>query len=172
MKGGNNRLPTVVKQLRGTARVDRAAAGEPRPPVLRRPCPSWLPPEGKRLWRYLAPRLAGLGVLSEVDLPAFELMCVHYATAREAALQIGKDGVMVPDPAHRAEDGSVPMRKHPALQVLRDSSTAFRGYAATFGLTPVDRGRLSVPEEEPMDDFSRFLAGVVAIGQGVSVGDD
>jgi len=35
-------------------------------------------------------------------------------------------------------------RKHPLLQVLRDNSTAFRMYAAEFGLTPSSRSRLQI----------------------------
>jgi P27 family predicted phage terminase small subunit len=41
-------------------------------------------------------------------------------------------------------------RKHPALQVLRDNSGAFRAYAAEFGMTPSSRSRVraDAPEEQ------------------------
>lgn len=155
-RGGHNRKPTVLKLLSGAARPDRIK-NEPRPRSLAPPCPRWLPPAAKRAWRDLAPRLERLGVLTEVDGPAFAMMVTHYALAAEAAKVLREEGLLVSDPEHKAADGSVPKRKHPALQILRDHSAAFRAYAAAFGLTPADRGRISVPAPDEPDEYEEFL---------------
>ena len=51
---------------------------------------------GRRLWRELAPKLEGLGVLTEVDEAAFMLLCQHWGLAGEAGKQLmaSEDGVL------------------------------------------------------------------------------
>ena len=148
--GGQNRLPEALRRLRGTARRDRGAIPATGG-LVRARCPGWLSPDAKKVWRYLAPRLGG--VLRETDLPALALMCAHYSAALAAARALERDGLLVKDPEHAGV-----LRKHPAAQLLRDASAAFRSYASTFGLTPLDRARLAQPEPEPKDPMAEFLA--------------
>lgn len=147
-----NPKPTNVKLMQGTARPGRLPRNEARPGPLRTLCPDWLPEPGKRLWRYLKPRLSRLNLLTEVDLPAFEAMCMHYAVMREAATVIRQEGVAIEDPDHKKAT-----RKHPMLQILRDNSDAFRSYAVLFGLDPASRGRINVPVDDTEDEFTQFL---------------
>jgi len=152
MKGGHNRLPTAIKALRGSLRADRVT-NEPQPAPLRARCPSWLPPRAKKAWRYLAPRLIEQGVLRETDFVAFVMMLLHLDLALQAAEVLARQGILVADPDHLGA-----LRKHPAAQVFRDNSAAFGTWAARFGLTPADRGRVAVvaQEEEP-DPLRLFL---------------
>lgn len=89
------------------------------------------------MWRRLADDLIDLGIMTDVDVPAFVLMAEHYGIARNAATEIAEQGMTTQD-----EHGM--QRKHPLLQVFRDSSAAFRSYAAEFGMTPSSRSRLNV----------------------------
>lgn len=157
-KGGHNRKPTTLKVLQGTARPGRMK-NEPRPrPVMPGSPPRWLPGEAKRRWHELAPKLERLGLLTEVDGPAFAMMLLHWSIARRAAEALRRDGLLAEDPDHKVADGQPAQRKHPLLQVLRDHSAAFKGYAAAFGLTPADRGRLDVAAGEPdIDEYEEFL---------------
>ena len=152
MQGGHNRLPAKIKELRGTLRPDRDRPGEPSVPIKAR-CPRWLSADGKRVWRYLVPRLVAVGVLHEGDLPALAAMCAHYGTMLEAARVLERDGLLIEDKAHGT------WRKNPAAQILRESSAAFRSYAAAFGLTPLDRERLMPVQPEKKTDIEEFLEG-------------
>jgi len=167
MRGGHNRLPIEIRALRGTVRKDRAQTGDLGQVVLKARCPRWLSPDAKRVWRYLAPRLTAAGVLRETDLPALALMCAHYGAALAAAEALGRDGLLIPDSAHGGA-----LRKHPAAQLLRDASDAFRRFACTFGLTPLDRERLARPEPEPEDPMAKFLATLRTASHGPEGGDD
>ena len=167
MRGGHNRLPIEIRALRGTVRKDRAQTGDLGQVVLKARCPSWLSPDAKKVWRYLAPRLTAAGVLRETDLPALALMCAHFGVALEAAKALGRDGLLIPDSAHGGA-----LRKHPAAQLLRDASASFQGYAGTFGLTPLDRARLARPEPEPKDGLAEFLAARPVIRPMEEEGDD
>jgi P27 family predicted phage terminase small subunit len=110
--------------------------------------------EALRLWRRIAPAVIELGILSELDVPAFVLMAEHYSVAMQAAQAISEDGLTAVD-----ENGAE--RKHPLLQVLRDNSTAYRMYAAEFGLTPGSRGRLHVAPDAEQLSLADELFGMI-----------
>lgn len=140
---------------------------EPQPERVIPAMPRGLPKRARRFWRDHAGKLERLGLLTAVDGPAFTLMALHYAVALEAMEIIQRDVLVladengVPEKAIRtglmAVDENGAMRKHPLLQVWRENSTAFRHYAAQFGLTPASRGRLSIPEPTEEDAYETFL---------------
>jgi P27 family predicted phage terminase small subunit len=159
--------PTALKQLAGNPGHRALNGNEPQPERVIPAMPRGLPKRAQRFWRDHAEKLERLGVLTAVDGPAFTLMALHYAVALEA-LAIIQQGLVVT----AGEEGAPPsvvmgglmavdengaMRKHPLLQVWRENSTAFRHYAAQFGLTPASRGRLSIPEPTEEDDYEAFL---------------
>ena len=154
--GGRSRVPERLKRLKGTMRPDRARAGSPSK-VIKARCPRGLSPAARRIWRALVPDMAARGVLVPSDLAAAMLLCTHLALALEAAQVVQAQGVLVPDPDHPGAEGTVPMRKNPALTVLAQQSDLYRRYCSLFGLTPLDRERLAVPEPEPVDELTEFL---------------
>jgi P27 family predicted phage terminase small subunit len=137
--------PTKLKELAGNPGKRRLNKSEPKPKALP---PAKVAKVAKKRQDPLADgltdfyarygkKLRDLGVLTEVDEAAFDMMAVHWSLAREVAQIVRKDGVRVKD-----ENGLD--RKHPLLQVLRDNSAAFRQYAAEFGMTPSSRSALHV----------------------------
>ena len=109
--------------------------------------------EAAKFWRRYAPMLAGLGVLTEADMPAFRMMAEHFAMAIDAAEKIEATGLLVTD--SRGD-----LRKNPLAQVMRDNSAAFRMYAVEFGMTPSSRSRLT-PEDQGQMDMVEELFGKV-----------
>lgn len=141
--------PTELKLLEGNPGKRPLNTQEPKPrPIPPKMPRGVLPKEGRRLWRELVPKLEKLGVVTEVDGPALVMLCLHYAFAVQAGRQLRQEGITIQDRDVR--------RKHPALQILRDHSAAWRQYAEQFGLTPSARSRLSIPEPEEADEFFGF----------------
>lgn len=141
---GRKPKPTVLKELAGNPGGKTLNDQEPKPaPAQADHVPYRLLPKARRFWKDNADRLTALGLLTEIDIPAFQLMASHYAVAVQAAEVIRDEGLLTED-----EHGL--QRKHPALQVMRDHSAAFRTYAAEFGMTPSSRSRVraEVPEEQ------------------------
>lgn len=141
---GRKPKPTALKELAGNPGGRELNDAEPQPaPADPERVPYRLLPKARRFWLDNAPRLSALGLLSEIDLPAFQMMATHFGVAVQAAELIRSEGIMTKD-EHQLD------RKHPALQVLRDNSAAFRTYAAEFGMTPSARSRVraDVPEEQ------------------------
>jgi len=153
MKGGHNRKPTALKVLEGTARRDRLK-NEPKPRPIRPRCPRWLPPEAKRKWRELTPKLERLGVLTELDGEKLATACLHWSLMIEAAKDVKERGILIPS---AREDGA--LVKNPGLQILRDNSAAFCKIAGEFGLDPVNRGRIDVAinSSDEESEFERLL---------------
>ena len=160
--------PTALKKLAGNPGKRALNSSEPQPEKIVPAMPRGLPKRAQRFWKDHAEKLERLGLLTAVDGPAFTLMTLHYAVALEA-LTIIQQGLDLPaDEEGRQQsvmagllqvDENGAMRKHPLLQVWRENSTAFRHYAAQFGLTPAARGRLSIPEPTEEDDYEAFLNG-------------
>lgn len=142
---GRKPKPTGMKVLAGNPGKRKLPKSEPKPKPVAPGPPAWLDKEAKELWKEFAPELERLGLLTLVDAPSFAMMLTHYIMAVKASRLIKRDGIMTKD-----ENGLA--RKHPAHQIMRDHATAFRGFAAEFGLTPSARARLSIAEPENDDE--------------------
>lgn len=144
--------PTALKLLAGNPGKRTLNDSEPQPERVAPARPRGLPRGAKKFWDAHAEKLEKLGILTEVDGPAFTMMARHWDLATRAAKQIEQDGLTTKD-----ENGAV--RKHPLLQVWRENSAAFLRYAAQFGLTPSARSRLNIPDPQEVDNYEIFLNG-------------
>src|SRR5690554_2235336 len=118
---GRKPTPTNVKKLRGNPGKRPLNTAEPRPSGTARK-PRGLArfnPRVAKLWDEWAGPLEALGLLTDLDAAAFRMMLQHYQFALEAASLVREEGM-----TRRDENGVE--RKHPALQIFRDNSTAFR----------------------------------------------
>ena len=138
---GRKPTPSALNKLRGNPGKRAVNKQEPQPPEADVSVPDGLPENATALWRVLAPQLADMGVLKATDLPALELLCVHYSVARDALALLEQDGMTA--------DTREGIKKHPAVSALREHSLAFKSYLTEFGLTPSSRVRLKVePKRE------------------------
>ena len=145
---GTKPKPTELKKLAGNPGRRPLNENEPQPGSANLNVPRGrLPKEGQRVWKTLAKPLEEMGVLTEFDLIAFEMLCLHYATARQAADILNALGLFVKD----KNDPNEP-RKNPAAQIFRDNSKHLLSYLAEFGLTPSSRVRIKAIEK--VDDRS------------------
>jgi P27 family predicted phage terminase small subunit len=139
---GRKAKPTARKKLEGNPGKRKLNKREPRPKASERIAAAEIDRRAHEFIAAYAPQLQAMGLLTDADQAALELMSVHYSIAWRAAEIVTREGLMLKNAFGWA--------KHPLLQVLRDNSTAFKSYAAEFGLTPSSRSRISVPE--PLDD--------------------
>jgi P27 family predicted phage terminase small subunit len=149
---GRKPKPTRVKKLQGNPGKRKIKnAGEPKPRANNVDIANLLS-FGNLSRAFLdkyGPLLKVEGLLTDLDQPALELMSTHYAIAMKAAEVIETEGIKTKDD-HQLD------RKHPLLPVFRDNSTAFKGYAVEFGMTPSGRSRFG-QEIEQLDFAQRLL---------------
>ena len=156
MTRGPKPKPTALKKLQGNpGKRSLKGKSEPRPPVTRAPAPGLLAGAGAGtlatgfLDKY-RPALQSLGLLTDIDDPAFELAARHYALAVTAYDMVKAEGLTVIDDHNEK-------RKHPLIQVFRDQSQAFKAYAVEFGMTASSRVRLRIDEAEQLSLMERQL---------------
>jgi P27 family predicted phage terminase small subunit len=142
---GRKPLPVELKILHGETRKERLP-DSPQPEKAAPPMPRGMEQLARKFWQDHADKLERLGLLTEVDGPAFAMCATHWAIAFLAARAIREEGLYL-------IDGDGAKRKHPLLQVMRDNSAAFRAWAVEFGLTPSSRARISIPEPAEDDDL-------------------
>lgn len=81
---GRKPKPTQLKIVQGTFRPDRAPQNEPKPRPIAPDCPLDLSDAARTIWLEIAPSLEKLGLLTEVDGPAFGMLCEAQARYRLA----------------------------------------------------------------------------------------
>lgn len=147
------RKPTQLKRLTGTYRADRGVAKEADPDTaVKLRTPKGLSKHAAAFWRRYAADLAALGLATEPDLPALQLMAMTWGIALDAAELVARDGLT------RLDENSIE-RKHPAIQIFRDACQGYKQWATEFGMTPLARGRIDVSATaaDPVSEFERFL---------------
>jgi len=163
MTKGRKALPTAVKELRGNPGRRPLNDKEPKAKPLSERVPRNLSPLAAYFWhKYVVP-LIRMGVATEVDEPALILMAEHWAMARQALSDINERGLTTVDEA------GLP-RKHPLLQVWRDNSAAFRGYASEFGMTASSRSKVRIEPEDQLsmaDELFQAVAERMAVAVSV-----
>src|SRR3990172_993550 len=87
-KRGPRPTPTAIRLLRNNPGRRPINMDEPQPPPIEPDssvgkCPAWLKGEAKKLWNRIAPGAIRSGLLTIVDVPAFEALCQSYARWRE-----------------------------------------------------------------------------------------
>jgi P27 family predicted phage terminase small subunit len=110
---------------------EKAQELEPKPrPICPGP-PKELGTAAKKIWKQLAPKLFGLGLLTEVDLPALTIVCFEGAQISFCYNELKQKELF---------DGDKKRARIRAL--LRASTSNYYKFAREFGLTP--RGRVGL----------------------------
>ena len=110
----------------------------------RRTCPPW-----RSFWGHISKQLLAMGVLTVADGLALEALCEDYADLqryRKALADRGADTYEL-----TAKSGAKMIRAYPEVAMAADADRRFQSWLGKFGLTPVDRARVSaaVPESGP-----------------------
>ena len=84
-KPGPKPKPTVIRALDGDHHKSRYNLSEPQYAAFASDPPAWLlaDPIAIECWWWAAPRLASVGVITDADTVALEVLCVAYSTWRE-----------------------------------------------------------------------------------------
>ncbi len=168
---GPNRTPPAVLRARGSPRaksrsIEEAATprpGHPTPAQLRPP--NWLLPEAVKYYKELAPELARLGVVGQVDLPGLAVYCqtlAEYAALKRKLKHAGA----VAGQIETTVDGR--RQRSPEMIQAAKLADTLRTWAREYGLTPGSRASLAglfslnkpaalepIPDSE--DDKERFF---------------
>ena len=152
-KRGPAPKPTALKLVEGNPGKRAINKQEPKPKVGVPKCPSHIPGIAKSLWKELAPLLSNMGVLTEADRRALELVCSTYAEYREADQNIRKNGLTYET---TGMSGDSIIKSNPAVAMRSDAAKRYLTLIKEFGLTPSSRAGIKVEtknEEDPLEAF-------------------
>lgn len=153
---GRKRKPTALKVLEGNPGKRPLPANEPKPIPVAPKCPTWLCREGRRLWKYLAPRLERLGLLTEIDGPAFAAVCQSFGTYVELEQRLKQVGRTM---EFTNKAGATNEAERPEGRMARQALEQCKTLFTEFGLTPASRARICVKadsgEQDPMETLLR-----------------
>jgi len=146
----------MLKVLEGNPGKRPLPKNEPKPNPVAPPCPTWVNPEGKKLWKYLAPLLERLGLLSEIDGPAFTAVCQSWGIWVALERQLKKIGRTY---QYTNKAGATNEAERPESKMARNSLELCKTLLTEFGMTPSSRSRICVNtnsgEEEEMEALLR-----------------
>ena len=157
---GRPRKPKAQKVLQGTFRADQNPANEPAvEPIVKLPIPPvslnrW----GKKYWDETVSRLVDSGILMTVDLGGFEIICACWGRYKESEYDIAHDdnGKKRTTREYRKERG-YSRRSMPEMQELRENWEQYSKLCKEFGLTPVSRNKIDLPEkvleQDPIEEL-------------------
>ena len=133
---GRPRKATKVLELNGAfkAHPERQADrdSEPKPSTVNVKAPTGFPRHLKKIWNEIMKQCPA-GVISVMDKQALELACVMIHKLREF---------------YRGEMDAF---GEPVKWTTQDAAQ-LRGILASFGMTPADRSRVTVPKKEKQSD--------------------
>lgn len=153
MTVGRKPLPTAVKVLTGNPGKRPLNDAEPMggPLELLPDPPEWLGQYGEAEWYRTGPVLIHMGLLTEADVPLLETYCASFDLLIESRMDVKEHGMVI--------EGSRGPVRNPALAAIAQATTAIKGLAAEFGLTPSSRSRLKLP-----GDDGESIADILGIG--------
>jgi P27 family predicted phage terminase small subunit len=148
--------PTVLRIVGGNAGKRPLPRNEPQPARSRPTAPPFLGDAAKAEWDRVAPQLDRLGLLTELDRANLAAYCVAYSDWMEAEEQLRKYGRVMKSPVRvtvRRKDGEeitesaggFPMQS-PYVPLRNKALEQMRVFSALFGMSPVDRTRVSIPD--------------------------
>jgi P27 family predicted phage terminase small subunit len=128
--------PTALKKLAGNP-GKRPLPVEPEFDNRKPTCPSHLSKEAKSEWKRVVDTLHNTGVMKSTDRAALAAYCEAYGRWVQAETLVRKSGLLI----KTSNDNVI---QNPAVGVANKAMTDMVRYAGLFGMTPVDRAKLSM----------------------------
>jgi P27 family predicted phage terminase small subunit len=154
MAVGRKTKPTALKLVQDTQRSSRANPAEPSLPVAMPKAPETLSQRAKESWDLFAPQLVAMGVLTEADFSALELLCETRAEWLDASDEIDAHGRAVYESVDE-NSGKLMIRTHPSVTQRADAARRMQSLLSDFGLSPSSRAKVGRANTGSKDDPSK-----------------
>lgn len=151
MGKGRKPTPSHLKLVRGTNRADRANRSEPKPSRARPSAPGHMSDRAREAWDYVVGILDRMGVLTEADALAVELLCEARADWLSARDLISANGGETYESTNDAT-GQTLIKVHPAVAMRNDAARRMQSLLAEFGMTPSSRSKVQAKDGDGDQD--------------------
>jgi P27 family predicted phage terminase small subunit len=151
MGKGRKPTPSYLKAVTGTDRADRRNAAEPRPGQFGAKAPAHLSNGAREVWDDVVGILCRMGVLTEADALAVELLCEarsDWVSARAIIREHGGE-------TYVTDSGLI--KAHPAVAMRNDAARRMQSLFSEFGMTPSARSRVAVEMDDEPDKAAQYF---------------
>jgi len=152
---GRKPKPTHLKLVTGNPGKRAINPAEPKAKRSRPSAPSHMSDKARETWGYVTGLLDRMGILTEVDALALEMLCEAYADFLAASATLKELGSDYYETTNQS--GSTMYRAHPALAKKQDADRRIRGWLAEFGMTPSARSRVKADGEQEEDPAEAYF---------------
>lgn len=143
---GRKPTPSHLKLVKGNPGRRPMNAQEPKPSRSRPSAPAHMSDKARETWGYVSGLLDRMGILTDIDAVAVEVLCEAYADFLAARAMLKAFGSNYYTTINEA--GSEMHRVHPAVADVKDADRRIRAWLAEFGMTPSARSRVKTNGEE------------------------
>ncbi|WP_431645795.1 phage terminase small subunit P27 family, partial [Enterobacter hormaechei] len=118
------------------------------------PTPKHFDKQGKYWFKRMADELDAIGVMSQLDARALELLVEAYTEYRHHCDTLEVEGY-----TYRTEtqNGDVLIKAHPAAIMKADAWKRLRAMLGEFGMTPASRSKVNAKGPEAVDPLAEFM---------------
>lgn len=152
---GRKPKPTHLKLVTGNPGKRAINSAEPKVSRSRPSAPGHMSDKARETWGYVTGLLDRMGILTEVDALALEMLCEAYADFLAASATLRELGSDYYETTNQS--GSTMYRAHPALAKKQDADRRIRGWLAEFGMTPSARSRVKADGEQEEDPAEAYF---------------
>ena len=152
-KRGTKSKPTKIKKMEGNPGRYPLNDSEPEPTTeeIFRPAPDHLSKDALAYWQSEGPKLHRLGLLTDIDYPAFEKCAVCFGRWQETEREIKTTGLVI-----ETTNGNV--IQNPLLSIARGMMQDLHKYESVFGKTPSDRTGITAKTPKKKSKFGDLSA--------------
>ena len=163
-KLGRPPTPTRLHILRGNPGKRKHPANEPQPPASIPVMPSWLSKEAKTEWRWLAPKLGHVDLMSEMYRSTLAAFCEAVGAFVRATKRLQREGEIVTEPIQNRHGDKIGerLRAHPCVKLQRDAFGRIKQFLGEFGLSPSSIRGLGNASNAPKETEAAKLAAQAA----------
>ncbi|HHQ6596592.1 TPA: phage terminase small subunit P27 family [Serratia fonticola] len=147
---GPPKTPTHLRLVRGNPSKRAINKNEPKPPSGVPPTPKHFDKQGKYWFKRMAEELDALGVMSQLDARALELLVEAYTEYRHHCEVLDQEGY-----SYKTDEGLV--KPHPQAAMKADVWKRIRGMLGEFGMTPSSRSKVNTTGPDQVDPMAEFM---------------
>lgn len=153
---GPPKAPSHLRLVRGNPSKRPLNASEPNPEKRVPPTPKHFTKQGKYWFKQLGEQLLEIGVLTEADGKALEMLVDAYVDYRGAKVALESEGIKK---EITTTTGDVRVKPSDFLGECREARKEVRGWLQEFGMTPASRSKVVATDAGSVDPLAEFLNG-------------
>ncbi|MBG6243612.1 MAG: phage terminase small subunit P27 family [Candidatus Symbiopectobacterium sp. Dall1.0] len=151
---GPPKTPTHLRLVRGNPSKRPINQNEPQPSKWVPPTPKHFTKQGKYWFKRLGDQLVGIGVLTELDGKALEMLVDAYVDYRLIKETLEREGATK---EITTTTGDVRVKPSDFFGESREARKEIRGWLQEFGMTPSSRSKVNASTPEQLDPLAEIL---------------